>query len=318
METTTTLSVREHVPCCLCGADNYEVVYKALDDREFHGDPSTFRASSDALLTDQLVRCRFCSLQYVTPRVPEHVVLTGYRQGEDPAYVSQLAARERTFARSLERIERAAPRKGRLLDVGTAAGAFVKAARDRGWDAEGCEPNEWLAEWGTQHYDIRIRKGDLLQQPYADASFDVITLWDVIEHIPDPTAVLQHCHALLKPGGVLVVNYPDIGSWIARILGRRWLFLSAVHLYYFDRRTIGLMLEKSGYRVEAASRHVQRLELDYILFRGSLLNRSLSTLARALTRVLRIGRVEIPYWLGQTFILGRKSLSLLWPFGLEM
>jgi SAM-dependent methyltransferase len=315
---TTTLSVREHVPCCLCGADNYEVVYQALDGKEPDADLSTFRASSDDLLTDQLVRCKFCAFQYVTPRVPEDLVLTGYKHGDDPTYVSQLAAREATFARSLDRIERAAPGKGRLLDIGTAAGAFVAAARDRGWDAEGCEPNEWLADWGSRHYDIPIRKGDLLHQQYADASFDVITLWDVIEHIPNPVAVLERCRALLKPGGVLVVNYPDIGSWIARVLGRRWLFLNAVHLYYFDRRTIRLMLEKSGYRVEAVSPHVQRLELDYILFRGSVLSRTLSTLARTVTRALRLGRIHVPYWLGQTFILGRKSLSLLWPFGLEV
>src|SRR3712207_7493501 len=63
-----------------------------------------------------------------------------------------------TLFRSLE-IERAAGRPGRLLDIGTAAGAFVAAARARGWDAEGCEPNRWLAAWGAKHYGIRIRQG---------------------------------------------------------------------------------------------------------------------------------------------------------------
>ena len=91
-------------------------------------------------------------------------------EGEDPTYVSQLKARERTFAASLEQIERAAGGKGRLLDVGTAAGAFVAAARKRGWDAEGCEPNAWMAAWGAHHYGIRIRQGDLLEQDYEAAA----------------------------------------------------------------------------------------------------------------------------------------------------
>jgi hypothetical protein len=65
--------------------------------------------------------------------------------------------------------------------------------------------------------------------------------------------VLDRCHGLLRPGGVLVVNYPDIGSLIARILGRRWPFLTSVHLSYFDRRTIRRMLEKTGYDVDGVT-----------------------------------------------------------------
>jgi SAM-dependent methyltransferase len=301
----------EHVPCVLCGRDDYDVVYEAQYEREKDVDlVQKFRASGDELLIDQLVRCRGCGFQYVNPRLRGDLILDGYTQGEDPTYVSQLSARERTFAASLDEIEKAAGGKGRLLDVGTAAGAFVAAARARGWDAEGCEPNHWMAEWGSRHYGIRIRKGDLLEQTYEMGSFDVITLWDVIEHTTDPGAVLARCRELLRPGGVLVVNYPDIGSWIARALGRRWLFLTSVHLHYFDRRTIRMMLEQAGYTVEAMRPHVQRLELDYILFRGAALSRLLSRAARATASLFRLGRAQVPYWLGQTFVLGRKSAML--------
>ena len=309
----------EHVRCFLCGADHYDVIYEARHERETDADPAQkFRASGDELLIDQLVRCRFCGFQYVNPRLRGDLILSGYADGEDPAYISQLRARERTFAGSLDEIERAAGGKGRLLDIGTAAGAFVAAARDRGWEAEGCEPNRWMAEWGSTRYGIRIRPGDVLNLDYEDGSFDVITLWDVIEHTTDPTAVLERCRALLRPGGILVVNYPDIGSWVARLLGRRWLFLTSVHLYYFDQRTIRLMLEKTGYRVEKIRPHVQRLELDYILFRGSALSRTLSTVGRGVTRLLGLGRAEVPYWLGQTFVMGRKGGPLLWLVGVEL
>lgn len=324
---TTHLAVRdssglpllEHVTCVLCGADDYDVVYAAQYEREKDIDlVEKFRASGDELLIDQLVRCRKCGFQYVNPRLRGDLILSGYAQGEDPTYVSQLKARERTFASSLAEIERAAGSKGKLLDIGTAAGAFVAAARERGWDAEGCEPNHWMADWGSRHYGIRIRKGDLLEQTYEPGSFDVITLWDVIEHTTDPAAVLERCRTLLRPGGVLVVNYPDIGSWIARVLGRRWLFLTSVHLHYFDRRTIRLMLEKAGYRVEAMRPHVQRLELDYILFRGAALSRTLSNVTRSAAGLFRLGRAQVPYWLGQTFVLGRKTGPLLWAVGVEL
>jgi 2-polyprenyl-3-methyl-5-hydroxy-6-metoxy-1,4-benzoquinol methylase len=304
--------VLEHVLCAVCAADDFDVVYPARYEREKDVDlVQKFRASGDELLIDQLVRCRRCGLQYVNPRLSSAVIVTSYSEGEDPTYVSQLSARERTFAASLDEIERAAGRKGRLLDIGTAAGAFVAAARDRGWQAEGCEPNKWMAEWGAAHYGITIRQGSLFDQAYADGSFDVITLWDVIEHTPDPRAVLDRCRALLKPGGVLVVNYPDIGSWIARALGRRWLFLTSVHLYYFDRRTIRMILEQAGYTVDTIRPHVQRLELDYILGRGAILSRHLAAAGRAIIRPLGLARAQVPYWLGQTFVVARRASVIL-------
>jgi 2-polyprenyl-3-methyl-5-hydroxy-6-metoxy-1,4-benzoquinol methylase len=307
-----TADVFEEVLCVVCGSDQHEVVHEARYAGSTRDPVETFRASGDQLLVDRLVRCRECQFQYVSPRLRGDVILTCYAEGDDPLYVSQVDARMRTFLAAIDEIERATGHKGRLLDVGTAAGAFVAAAARRGWDAQGCEPNRWLAEWGAKHFGIRVRQGDLLQQSYPDQSFDVITLWDVIEHTPDPRAVLDRCHRLLRPGGVLIVNYPDIGSWVARALGRRWLFLTSVHLWYFDRRTIRTMLEKSGFKVERIRPHVQRLELDYILFRGAILSQSLSRAARAIVGALRLGRAQVPYWLGQTFVLSRKLTPVLW------
>lgn len=298
----------ESVSCFLCGADDYSVVYGARYDREKDADlVQKFRASGDELLIDQLVKCRRCGFQYVNPRLRGDLIFSGYTEGDDPTYVSQLQARERTFAASLDEIERAAGGTGRLLDIGTAAGAFVAAARARGWEAEGCEPNKWLAGWGASHYGITIRQGSVFDQNYAEESFDVVTLWDVIEHTLDPRAMLDRCRRLLKPGGVLIVNYPDIGSWIARTLGRRWLFLTSVHLYYFDRRTIRRMLESTGFEVEGIRPHWQRLELDYILFRGSVLNRSLSNVSRRMASIVGAGKSQVPYWLGQTFVIARRG-----------
>jgi 2-polyprenyl-3-methyl-5-hydroxy-6-metoxy-1,4-benzoquinol methylase len=297
----------------VCGADDPVVVYEARRDHAAEDLIQKFRASGDELLIDRLVQCRQCSFRYITPRLRGDVILSSYAEGDDPAYVSQLAARERTFDRSLDEIERLAGRKGRLLDVGTAAGAFVAVARSRGWEVEACEPNRWLAEWGRQHYGIPIRVGTVFDQDYERASFDVVTLWDVIEHTPDPRALLDCCRDLLKPGGVLIVNYPDAGSWIARLLGRRWPFLTSVHLSYFDRRTMCRLLADTGFRVELVRPHVQWLEADYVLQRGSIVSPGMSRAMRALLRPASLARSHIPYWLGQTFIAARRSIPLLAP-----
>lgn len=298
----------EHVPCFLCGTDDFEVIYPARYDQEKDLDlVQKFRASGDELLVDQLVRCRRCRFKYVNPRLKGELIFGSYAQGEDPTYVSQVSARERTFDAALAHIEQTAPGKGRLLDIGTAAGAFLAAAVRRGWDAEGCEPNGWLARWGASHYGVRIRQGSVFDQTYEPGSYDVVTLWDVIEHTLNPREMLEHCATLLKPGGLLVVNYPDIGSWIARVLGRRWLFLTSVHLYYFERDTMRRMLASTGFEVLEVRPHYQRLELDYILFRGAVLSRRLSGAARAAVRGARAGHLQVPYWLGQTFVLARRA-----------
>jgi SAM-dependent methyltransferase len=296
----------ETVPCNLCGAEGGETVYPAKYDPEQPRDLArVFRASADELLIDRLERCRECGLQFVNPRPPAAAIVEAYSDGDDPAYVSQIDARERTFDQALVRIERLNGGTGRILDIGTAAGAFLAAARKRGWDVEGCEPNRWMAEWSSKRYGLNVRPGEIFSQTYAPRSFDVVTLWDVIEHTPDPARVIDKCAELLKPDGLLVVNYPDIGSVIARAMGRRWPFLSSVHLYYFTRRTMRAFLERHGFRIVDMRPHVQRLELDYLLARSHVLSVALSQWSRRVARAAGLSRRQAPYWIGQTFVAAR-------------
>lgn len=296
----------ETVPCNLCGSTDLETVYDARADLERDRDlAAKFRASGDELLTQPLVQCRRCSLLFVNPRIAAGKMLDGYAAGDDPVYVSQMDARVRTFARTMARIDALRPGRGRLLDVGTAAGAFLKAARDDGWDVTGIEPNAWLADWGRQRYGVPIHVGSIDDVDLPAGAFDVVTLWDVIEHTPDPLHVLGRVQRLLKPGGLLIVNYPDIGSWIARVMGRRWPFLSSVHLYYFTRGTIRAALDRAGFETVDIRPHLQRLKLDYIVARGEVVSPGLSRVGSQLVSALRLGKREVPYWLGQTFVAAR-------------
>jgi SAM-dependent methyltransferase len=300
----------ETVPCNLCGSSQHQVVYEAREDVERDPDlVDKFRASGDELLTLPLVRCRNCALLFVNPRFAADAVFDGYANGADPVYVSQMPARERTFTEAIARITKLAPAKGRLLDVGTAAGGFLKAARDAGWDAVGVEPNRWLAQWGRDHYGVAIHAGSLDDAPLEPGSFDVVTLWDVIEHTPDPLRVLRRAHGLLRPGGLLIVNYPDIGSWVARLFGQRWPFLSSVHLYYFTRDTLRRALDCSGFDTVTIRPHYQRLELDYILSRAAIISPGLSSLGRRLASLMWISNREVPYWIGQTFVAARRRVG---------
>ena len=293
--------------CNLCGADDFTVVYEAMYGEEKGVDLAVkFRSSGDEGLIDQVVRCNKCGLMYINPVLDPSIIFKGYSNGSDETFVSQNSGREKSFEISLEMIEKYVPAKGRVLDVGTAGGAFLHVAIRRGWEVAGCEPNKWLCQWAGKNYGIQITPGTIFELNYGDGSFDLITLWDVLEHTPDPRKVLMECNRLLKPGGLLIVNLPDIGSWIARLMGRKWLFLLSVHLYYFNKKTAVRMLDETGFQLEKIRPHYQYLELAYIFKRGEAIIGGVALLLKALVSGIGLGTSLVPYWIGQTLFIVRR------------
>src|SRR5258705_2402935 len=137
------------------------------------------------------------------------LILEGYKGGSDETFVSQAAFRERTFERCLDKIEAAAKPPGkRVLDVGAAGGSFLAIAKRRGYEPIGCEPSSWMCRFAKERYGLDLIPGTIFDIDVQKGSVDLLTLFDVIEHTPDPRAVLKRAHELLAPGGVLAMTYP--------------------------------------------------------------------------------------------------------------
>ncbi len=267
----------------------------------------TFSSSSDERLHHRLVECTRCGLQYVSPRLRAEAVLEGYSEGSDEQFVSQARGRELTFGKCLDVIESVwrGPR-GRLLDIGTGGGSFPYVASKRGWKADGCEPNKWLCDWALKNYGLPIRPGTVFDQQYPAGSYDVVTLWDVLEHTPDPKREIAEAHRLLRDDGLLVINYPDIGSWIARLMGTSWVFLLDVHLYYFTRATIRTLLKSAGFEIALIKPHYQRLGFAYVLHRATPYLGGAARVAESVVRRIGLGDTQVPYWMGQTLVIARR------------
>lgn len=297
----------EHVRCNLCGADDAKVIYPARYDLEkAHDVVHKFKSSGDERLVDQVVQCRTCGLRYVDPRLKIDLVVKGYSEGSDETFVSQARGREKTFERQLKQIEKHIT-PGKILDIGTAGGSLLAAAQKRGWNVDGIEPNKWLCKWGKEQYGITIRPGILEDYKFKDNTFDVITLMDVLEHTGNPKLVLEECNRILKPGGVIAVNVPDIDSWLHRVMGRRWVFYLSVHLYYFSHASIKKMLRHAGFTPLSSAPHFQLLEVGYLFFRLKDYNAFLSNLGMRVLKLLHLDKMLIPYWLGQTLFMARKN-----------
>jgi 2-polyprenyl-3-methyl-5-hydroxy-6-metoxy-1,4-benzoquinol methylase len=111
--------------------------------------------------------------------------------------------------------------KGRVLDVGCAFGNFLKMAQDRGWDPSGVEISKYSSKLAHDKWGFPVFNGNLLDSSYKDSSFDLVTFWDVIEHVGNPVQNLKKAHALLKPGGWLLIttdSYQSLMSLIAKSL----------------------------------------------------------------------------------------------------
>jgi SAM-dependent methyltransferase len=308
-ETTPAAAPLEDVACAVCGGDGYEVVIPSRRDPMRPIDlQEVFRSSGDEPLQDQMVRCTTCGLHYVRPRLRWDLILEGYRGGTDENFVSQVAFRERTFRACLRKLESVTkPRGRRVLDVGAAGGSFLAMAREKGYEPLGCEPSTWMCAFARERYGLDLHPGTLFDMPVAKGSVDLLTLWDVIEHTPDPKAVLLRAHELLTPEGALVMSWPDYASLAARLLGRRWPFLLTIHLYYFTPATMTALLRRTGFEPLDYRPHFQTLELGYVAMRAAPYLGPLGGLLRGTVRALRLDRLPLAYWVGQTMVVAKKT-----------
>jgi 2-polyprenyl-3-methyl-5-hydroxy-6-metoxy-1,4-benzoquinol methylase len=285
------------VNCNLCGRDEWLVRFPAtlhaLDtsngDQAQTPSVAAFRCTSPGYGNHpQIVECRRCGLVYANPRWSPGEILAAYAAVEDDTYVAEREGRELTFSRHLHALERlTGPADGRsLLDVGAYIGVFVEVAAANGWDAWGVEPSEWAAA-EAQRRGLHVIQGTLdnpKDPQLATRPFDVITMWDVIEHLADPAAVLRQIHARLRPGGWLAVHTMDIDAPIARLMGARWPWLMDMHLYYFSRHTLAAMLVKCGFDVAWTGAQGRYLRLGYLSSRVAALHPALGRLSGALVQ----------------------------------
>ncbi len=293
-----------NVKCNLCGADDYIVMYKATKTEY---DPSVVISAAGGIIgTQQIVKCKHCGLIYVEPRLESEFVINSYKNSTDELYVSQTTAREKTFHHYLNIVEQYSPKKGRILDVGTASGNFLKIAKENGWEVAGVELSNWLAEYGNKRYDVNIFAGTLIEARYPDNYFDVVTIWDMLEHSTNPLAELKEVNRILKKDGILIINYPDIGTPMAKVAGKHWWFLLSNHLYYFNSTTIRKMLEKNNFLVLRTKMHFQSLELGYLVKMLSIYNKTIANILSKIIYILRLNSLLVKYYASQTNIISRK------------
>jgi SAM-dependent methyltransferase len=216
-----------------------------------------------------ILRCEDCTHMQLD-RFPADGQLDGaYAEAATEAYVEEEAGQRHSFASVLERIERYAPGRGSLLDVGCWVGFLLAEARDRGWrECVGIEPSTFASEYARDRLGLDVRTEELFTANLETAHFDVVVMGDVLEHLIQANAALDRVAELLKPRGLLALELPDAGSRVARLLGPRWWSVIPTHIHYFTRESAAAMLRRHRYEPLYVATDPKSFTLGYYLDKG--------------------------------------------------
>lgn len=215
------------------------------------------------------MECCECGLQFLDPLPDQASLDKVYKDyytlwGIDSSRQEVSEMKKITFRRYLKPLSSYLS-KGNLLDVGCATGELMSTARDIGYEVYGVEiAPEGINRCRELFGEERVIGSGLRKETFPQDFFDVITLSDVLEHIPDMSGFLDILMNILKPGGVLLIVTPDTSSWIRHVMGRRWPHYKPEHLYYFNRSNL-IRMFSSGFAVLTVGRAYKTLTLDYIL-----------------------------------------------------
>lgn len=254
-------------------------------------------------------KCAGCGLVFLE-NIPKNLVdyygqgyfsgdvkLDGYMDYDNEKQISL-----ETFEKYLNKIEELAGRAGRLLEVGCATGFFLGLAKARNWEAFGIDVSAYAVEEAKKrNLDAACAVLNDLAPEQHDKIYDVVAMFDAVEHLNSLEADFEKIKKLLKPGGLLVFATPDAGSWWARLWGRKWhAFVPPQHINLFSFKNMELFLKQRGFKVVFKGHYGKKFSLPYIFrllhtwmglkFFGALANFSVNNkLVKALHLPINLG-----------------------------
>ena len=312
-KTTKDSSIFEEVACPVCSSTSKKILKESQYKKSITRADllAYYKSSSDIDLKESVAKCNSCGTVYLNNRPKRELIIESYTSAIDNDFISQNIFRIKTFKKQLRKIVKkynhlTGKNMCSILDIGCAGGAFPRAAQIMGLPVIGIEPSEYLSEWASKEYGLDIRQGILDEQKFKKKSFSMVTLWDVLEHLPSPNNELNTIHQLLEDDGILVINVPDISSLPARIMRWKWPFYLSVHLTYFTPKTLNYLLDINGFKIVSTKPYWQVLSLEYVIKRARITFKVLKPI-EDLVKLLRIGHLPISYYLGQTEFVAIKK-----------
>lgn len=214
--------------------------------------------------------CGACGHGFTPIDFDPRMISAWYAKAEaDENFLAGEPGRRLTARKILQRIENLTGSYGRLLDVGAGPGFFLDEAKNRGWKVAGLEPAAWAAAYARDKLgmaDMKTGDTQALEQ-FPENHFDVVTSFDVIEHVSDPGEFAKKLARVVKKGGYLVLTTPRFDSLLSRLMGEKWYCIFPAHLHYFTRASLTRVLDEAGFIMVETRSHVRYLGWRYWLQR---------------------------------------------------
>ena len=289
--------------CPVCGCTRTSLHLKGDDSLSLE----SVGSSRTKLSHGRILRCGGCGLCFRIFRPSSKELGDLYRDANDEIYEAEAANRLKTAKAHYQLVKRYHRQPGTIVDVGCASGVFLRLMTDAGWNCFGVEPSISQSKRAQQLLGNRaVLEQRVLEEASLPTGVDLVTLWDVLEHVPDPVDFLARCASLLRPGGFLLLNTPRIDSCIARALGRRWPLLLAEHLNYFTVDSLRMCARKAGLELVKTGTRPVFFSVGYILYRLSQHAVPLAKWAQRISFALHLQNISIPIWMGEIFACCEK------------
>jgi 2-polyprenyl-3-methyl-5-hydroxy-6-metoxy-1,4-benzoquinol methylase len=255
-------------------------------------------------VTFQWVRCQICGLYIASPYLS--LDLEALYSGSDLNYTKELGNLKLSYKKLL--ISSATNRNlesSVFLDVGAGNGFVLEIAKEMGFGTvKGLEPSAKVVAQADIKIQQDLKVGFLSSDSFDKKSMDVISMFHVLDHLPNPGQSLRHCYELLKEGGSILIAVHNSNAFSRHLLGSRSPIFDIEHTYLFNKETLRKIAEEESFEVEFVKSYWNRYSIKYIL--------SLLPLGRFKQRILRvvdrtlISRLSIWVPLGNIYMHGRK------------
>ena len=306
MNTTVTLTPTK---CAICKTlDNSTEIYpprlsdETIDERTFSA-----RRFYDKKNHFRIVKCRRCGLLRSDPIIDAAMVGRLY-EGSLLTYENHIPNIQKTYGRYLKRVARFLPSKKRLLEIGCGNGFFLEEALNQGFkEVWGAEPSIEAIGKAAPRVKKNIKLGLFSSSMFPENFFDIVCIFQTLEHFVDPAAVLAGCRNILKPGGVVLAINHNLDSVPVKIFGEKSPVVDIEHMYLFSAETMKKIFEANGLKpidvFSVWNRHSAGYLLTLVPF-----PKTLKDFLVKIAGSLRLAELPLYLPIGNVGVVGQKIL----------
>lgn len=240
-------SLLEYRNCPNCGRNDFTVLFDSnMDNGDFQEGIETVYMLPGGRY-GRHVKCGYCELIYVNPIEKAGKINDDYakRKSGDVSVIRRVRLRA---TKSQAQLIKKYNNSTSLLDVGCGEGFFLFNASKAGFITKGVELSQEAAAYAKREFGLDVEAEPFETLRFPENYFDVVTLWQVLEHVPHPLAILKEVNRILKPGGLLAVSTPDIGGIPAKIFRKSWWNIRKIHINQFTTKTLKDIVENAGFK----------------------------------------------------------------------